>query len=816
MSVPVKRAMVWTAVLLTACASACVAATPRQRVEQLLAAADADAKVADAEAKLTEAEKIVNDRGSRFDASTQLFLRAEVYQTRGRVYAKAWKAQPAHAALRNRAFRASLLALDEYVKLADSLEDRLARLEDRITGELARNRNWKQVAGELSRTNYQQAWTLYNIGVIALTPDEQKTYLRRALDVVDDFTDEGYRSHPIIAQCFLIQALCHYELKEYAKVLTDLKKAVYENTPGEVFKRMTYLRIKSYQALDSDADAEKVGQEYFRKRAAGLKPDTMELRIVLARVRSLAALTEAGRDPVNAEDYQKELDKLSRVLYSQGEPWRSEMARITGARGKVTAFSSLVSARERFAQDRFKDAAETAAKGLALADGATDAKVIVDLRYTRAAALFNDGQWLAAHQAAHDFVVRHGVDPRARDLCRRALTAGLKALKEKPPLTRDDFRKFLAFAESRFPGLDGLDKARWYRANLLLTEKKYTQARAVLQGVAPGAPVYLLAQYGLALAAYRQAETALAKEPPDDAMAAALLGLSADAVERFVTAAAGREMSADEREAAGGIVDIAVASARRLLRLTRPRTVEAVVLLDRIDRMKSLKERAASERLALRLEANIARGKIAEAVKLVDALVKNPEATGEVAHVLAGVVTPVEREVERLTAAGKTAEAQSLARTVVNIYVFILRYAAAGDDLLRDQEDAIRQRLAGALVETGRYRQAKQQYEWLVRKPLHEKSGSVIRGLAVCHTELREYPEALKRWQVLARGLKRESKDWYEARYYVILCHKESGEGDRARTMLQYFLMQNPEIKVAPWDKHFRELARKMGLKDTG
>ena len=786
--------------------------TIRTHVTGLLTEADAAATPANAETKLTQAEAILNDPKTRLPITSRFFLRAELYQTRGRVYARAWKTDRRSAVFRQKAYRASLRALDEYDRLTRALEDDLNRIEKKLNyKDPTKNADWRRVGGELSRANYREAWTLYNLGVVALTPNEQKTYLHRALDVLEDFTDEGYRAHPIVVQCFLAQALCHYELKDYSAVLKTLEKATWENTPKEAFKRMIYLRVRSHQALDADEKAEGEAEGYFRKREVHLKPDAMELQIILARVRSLAALTDPKAEHPDAKRYRERLDKYSKVLYQQGSSWRAELARILGKRGRVSAFTFLVQARELFSRDRFAEAARAAGKGLALND--PDTTVLRELHFTKAASHFNGGDWRRAHEAAFDFIRRFGEDRRSPKMFTRALEAGLKALKGDPKLKGDAFRRFLTYVEKRFPKAEGVAKADWYRANLLLEERKFTEARSLLSAVRPASPAYLLAQYGLALATYKEADAAARAEKPDTNRVVRLLTVAAEAVDRFVAAAATKKLDTDETEAAKTVVDVAVATARRMLRLPKPRGKDAVRLLDRIDALTALRGRAAGERTALRLQANIMKGSVDDATKTIKTLIAQRDESRHVVYALANVVTMIEETIDRAALAGRDAEVKRLSATVVEIYAFLLRYAGKrGDETLAAQEDAMRQRLARALERTGDYERARALYAWLLKRRPRDKSGDALRGLAFCRQKLGEHEKALELWRELAGGLERKTAGWYEARYHLILCRKEMGDTEQARALLEYFLVQNPKIEVAPWNRRFRELARELKL----
>jgi len=780
------------------------------RIGRLLTEARAAPSVALAETKIRQAEKLLADQAGTLDQTDRAFLRADILRSRGRVGVIAWQRDPTDAKLRTGAGKHLTEAVETYGRLVKACEDRLDQIEVALgSRDPSKNEQWRRFNGLVSRANYCEAWSRYNLGLLAADEKQRQERLGKAIELFSSFTAAGYRKHAIVADCFLGQALCLYEQRHYFRVLELLKPARPENTPPAVFKRMTYLRIKAGQAYHKYYETEQSAKQYFDALPAGHKLDAVELGMAVERARCLAVLADAKRNPEYYKLFRGRLDEVSKTIYRHGEPWRTELAKALGKSTDATPFGCLTRARASFTARKFDEAADWAEKGIAAAGAETEAAVLGDLRYALAAARLNGSQWLKAYQAAERFLVHHAADRRAATVVNSGLQAGLKAMKADPPLPPERFGQFLAMLRQQFPTHAEVRKLPWYQAQLALAAGRFDRAEQLLTAVPAGSPIYLEAQYGLALAAAKQAEPLIGK--PDAAKkAVVLLDRAAAAIGRFL-AAAGKAPVGDKQliEAAVGV---AVTAARWNLQLAAPRPAEALRLLDRLDATAAVARRAGARRLAIRVQALVASGRMAEAAGHVDQmLLASSAGKGAAADTLAQIAQPLSAEVDRLLSAGQTDAAKRLGRQVAEIHDRLLRHVQQSEEAsIRSQEPAAREQLAALLVKLDRPIDALPHYKWLTEKTPRAKAGRAMRGLADCYERTRQYTLAAGQWGILARGLKKDTEPWYEARYHWIWCLHKQGESARARKVMRYFRLQHPTIASGPWRQRFDELSRRL------
>ena len=786
------------------------------RIERLLSEVRSAGTLAEAEQRLRRAEKLLEIRGAKIDSTTRRFLQADIRRARGRWAAMAWRRRPTgNDALRETARKELGAAIGEYTGLVQLCEDRLDAMESRLgPGDPSRNRSWRTLRGQISRANYCEAWSHYNLGLIAADEARRKGRFDQAVERFSSFTARGYRNHPIVADCFLGQALCHYERKQYFQVLELLKPARASNTPADIFKRMAYLLIKSAEAYGSYLAAENCAKRYFDALPASHKLDAIELGMALERAKCLGVLADPKQNPEYHKLFRGRLDAVAKAIYARGEPWRTELARVLGRNSGATPFKCLSQAQTLFKSGKFAEAAAKAGEGIAAATAETPPAVLADLRYVRAAAAVNRGKPLEAFRAAGEFLRNHPADRRAGGLCRAALRAGREALQAKPPLPRDDFLGFLAWMEKRLPTHPEAKRIPWYRARVFLDAGRLREAERALGAVPADSPVYVLAQYGLAVAAAKQAEALARRGKADPKEMARLVDGSARAVERFVASAGRRKMSDVELQAARTVVDVAVATARRYLELPAPRPARAVAVLDRADKLAAYRGRAGRQRLALRCRAHLLAGDMAAAERAFSGLLRSPVAAdGNAPPVLASLLGPLMDPFDRLTKAGKTEAAAGLGGRMARMQERVLRSVSASPTpAVRAQEGAARWLLAEILRKVGRHAEAAGQYEQLLPNTPKRKAGPVLRGLAICQEKSRRYASACERWQALAGGLKKKTDGWYEARYHWFWCLYQQGRRDDARKRLAYFRLQHPRIATGIWQAAFDALGQEMHL----
>ena len=784
-------------------------------IARLLTAARAARTAELAEPMLAKAETAFTRLARPADTSGTIdraFLKADVARARGSVAAAGWKRDDSRDDLRQSGRKALLSALEQYVGLVVRCEELLDKLESRIgQKDPSKVPQWKHLRGCVSRANYSEGWCQYHLAVLAEDAKQRNDRLGRGAERFAGFTAKGYGRHPIVADCFLGQALCQFELGQYFQVLELLKPARADNTEADLFKRMTYLRIEAGQAYGSHLAAESAAKAYFDSLPAGHRLDEVELSMAVARAKCLAALADPAKNPDYHKLFRRRLDAVGRTLYDAGPPWRASLAKILGESSGDSALQCLARARALLAEKNSAGSAAEAERGLGLAGKDGDPSVSADLRYALAAAALGAGDNARACRAARDFIRHSPAGSRHAEMARVAVQAGLAAMTAKPPVTAAEMLELLALVERRVPESPQARHAAWHRAKVLLAAGRYAEVAAALEGVGPSSPVYAEAQYGLAVAAVKQVEQ-LASAPGADANSQeALLDLASAAVGRFVSAKGSERGVEDGEKTSERVAKVALAVAQRYLELPAGRSEGAIRVLNSAAKLLPEGTAGARRGMALRAWAQFAGGKT-DAGRTLEALLAPGGDASDTADVLAALVGFLSARFDRLS--GQEAKAARAAgEQLVRVWEVLLADVAKVPPSRRQaREAAVRLPLAQTLLRLGRFAEARPHFGWLVERLPAARAGQAIRGLALCE-ELAGRPDlAGERWAVLARGLEKSTSPWYEARYHWVWCILRQGRKDDARRMLAYFRLQHPAIVDENWRAKFDELARQLGL----
>ena len=783
------------------------AASIEQRVNALTARAMAEPTAAGAETRLAAAERLLRNEGSGIGELARGLLKADINRARGRAYVAVWQRNPAETKLRDQAERCLTQALKEYERLQKLCEEEANRREADLGPAVEKDKKYREACGNVSRTNYAMAWAEYSLGLASATKSERDAHLKKAVERFVSFTASGYKNHPVVTDCFLGQALCLYQLKRYYDITQLLRDATPANTPPDTFKRMQYHLLQAHQALGSHLKVETLAEHYFNSLKPDHKLDAIELEMALARARSLAHLVKSHDMPKYQRKFRASLQEVTSLVRPYGNPWCAQLVEALGESESEGAFVRLTRAREHFRAKQFKEALEEAGRGIDLARSEADDPFLPDLRYAQVAASWNLNRWGDAHAAAFDFLRKHPKDRRAAEVCRLAVQAALRARTEQPPLPPERVLAFMAFVQDSFPKHPEAKKAPWYCADLLLQQELYQEAEQVLRPIRPQSPVYRRALYGLALAAYKQAEALAAKKDVGSAAAAKHLSRAAAAASRFADAA-NKGLPPGEQPLAKAVADIATAAARLYLDLPTPNPAAALAILERTNAMPEIDDKAASQRLALTIVANVLAGNVGAATTLLDKLMKQKAEDPNAANALIAIADPLEQEYERAAAAQKKEAGERLAPKLVSLYAFLLDHGQPG--ATGGQEPALRRRLARSHQRLGQHREAIVQYEWLLAHVPREKSGDVLRGLAIAYQQTRQYDSAIDMWRTLSRGLGKKTEGWFEARCSLIQCHAKAGRVDQARKLMQYFRLQYSQIPFEEWWHKFNALEREL------
>ncbi len=817
-------------IILLACFAACGLAHPTYADEsiagdigRLLEEAVAAPTEALAEKKLVEAEEQYKAARRKLERMELDFLAADLERTRGRIHLVAWQRDATQVARRAEAARHLEQALTIYQRLATEADAQAAQMELRQNREaLEKNTKYQEVNGYVSRAHYALAWVSYHLGLLADNPD-RSTRFEQAVERFSRFTSGDYRNHPVLADCFLGQALCQYELGHDDQVIALLRPATPDNTPPVTFKRMTYLRLKAYLRMHRYRELHETADRYFADRPREQRLDEVELGMAVEWARGLAALAgDPKSNPYHAR-YRERLDQVAAMVQPYGESWQREIIQVSGGQAGNEGLRCLEVARKAFGEGRYADALTQAENGLNLLGQQQPAgdMLAADLRYLRAAAAWNLQQWLVAHRLADDFLRHHASDRRCETLLTHAFEAGVKALKAEPALSPETFLAFLDYAEKTFANHPMVSRFAWERANLFHEAGRYREAEEILGRIPADSPIYRRAQYGLAVIALRQADD-LGKEVKnanDERSLVELLNRSAAAIRRYMLAAT-TELPADAYTEARSVVDIALRTATRYLEPAKPDMPAVQALInDSETLLKILREpnHAADQRLVLTLGIQWLDGRIESANKSLDNLLSRPGGRAAACPHLAVMADILERHYDRRIADGNETGARQLVEPLVRTYTVLLENASQASVAVdRGQEITLRRRLAQNLLRLGRDREALAQYEWLFRQvPDHlplEKAGDILQGLGHCYETVGRYDQALDQWRTLAQGLKENTDDWFEAQYRMIRCHQRAGRLEHAQKLLTLLRLRYPRIESANWRKQLDALDRELTL----
>ena len=677
----------------------------------------------------------------------------------------------------------------EFSDRADAIEQANRNYRDRPS--------YRRAYGYISRVNYDLAWTHYTLALITTGAKQRDVYLQRALHGFIRFTASGYRNHPIVADCFLGQALCFYEQELYYQAAALLEPITRQNSSADTYKRITSLRIQSLQALPSHLQVEQTGQAYFNGLPQGHKLDSIELGMMLQRIKSLAVLAS---DTVNNPYYQSHLDKLAQLveqIYTYGPPWTTALTEPLREIRLNSPAVLMIQVQDYFEKGNYQQACQLAQKALKTALDAGDdlPELLADIRYTLTVTNWNLKKYRDMHLAALDFIRNYPLDHRAAEICTRAVQAGLKGLKENPSLQPESFLSFLELLETYFPDHPDLVKVPWYHAALLIDTGEYTQAETLLKKVPPDSPIYNYALYGLALASARQAHAA-----ENDTERKFYLEQGLENLDKIITSV--NDWPADQQAIQIASLDIALEFVSDFLRLDNPDTTKSQNLLDQIDKISAWSNMQPQKRTALQLRILLT----AEEWEQLDALLEKVQNQPIPNDHMASALTALIKKLEPEYAADENHRSR-----LKNAYEYLLRHNATGqNEESQSREINIRRRYAATMLDCQDYLAARLQYLWLSRNPATRNALDVLRGLARANAAAGYLNDARKNWLQLSHALPKETDNWYEANYNLIEVTFRLNSIEQAAKLLDYFKLCHPDPLPQPWQDKFSQLAEKI------
>ncbi|MBN1845516.1 MAG: hypothetical protein JW810_07515 [Sedimentisphaerales bacterium] len=811
--------------------------SPEARIDQLAAEALASASLADAEDLLGRARRQLESEAGGVKPLTRDFLRAHLDLTYGRILAAAWEKDPQQDPLRQQAQQLLRQTILDHKNLEEQAAAEADRLERKLAADVEKNAWWRQVGGYLSRIAFNRAWAAYSLALVTPAPAERQTLLAEALGLFGQFTHAGYRAHPVVAECFLGEALCYYQLQRYYRVLErlDLDTIHASNTPERIYKKITWLRLTAAGAVPSPWYAVRAAEQYFHDTQR-TSYDPQELELALSWAQSLKALLEDPAARSIAGPLRQRIERVAVIVYPYGQPWHGRLADLIEPFAVESPAACMILARRYFHKQDYARAAAEAQSGLLTLGQVPAMQLAADLRYLRAAACWNQQAWSQAFQAAWDFVALHESDPRAAGMYPQALGAARRDWQGDRRVAAADVKLFLDLLDIRQPDTVPPDERRWSRGWFLLADQQYAAAERQLESIAPGGAFHRSALYGRALAAFRQFEQrklAAAADRPADGVDQEPLRRAVGAIETFLplaTAGGGADetslsTSADAESLSTSMVELCLAVARELLEVSPPDPNAALGLLDGIEQtagllptrdpqvlLNRLAGRAAANgddswqrRSALRLEACVVQADLPTAALWLEVFLTRPSPDASSAAALVRAANRLELLVDRPTVSPATEQAVGI--RLVRLYEQFLREASESPDSpWASQEPILRRRLARNLLRCRRRLEAVDQYRRILADHGIRSNSDVVRSLAQTYEQLQQYDAAAQQWRTLAYGLEARSDGWYEAHYRWIVCCRLAGQTDQAGRLLALFRLRHDPVESAKWSELFDRL----------
>lgn len=780
-------------------------ATIQEEIENLLSEAQMALKKADADERIDRAQSLLQ-RQQTVDENERPFLAGRIDRERAAIYLKFWQRDKQQTAWRDEAYRILQGLLSRYDRLYREWD---AKAQQRAKGLNNRQRKndsqYRTLNINMGRVRYEMAWTQYYLSIATDSSSDRREFLKSAAEKFHDLTSQGYRAHPTVAEAFYGHGLCLYRMAAYDdfnRLISklDADKVSRQDIPAHLYKQITRLRIRASLAASDPFGADRFASEYFGNLGEKEALDDAELDMAIAWAVSVADITASLDQGQGRQSSPASFTRACELVRAAGEPWRSRLARALGDSKLSTGVGHLHKARESFAAKDYEAAVAEAEAGLkAPLDAAVAEDTHAELHYVRFAALWNLSRWRDAHLAGVEFLKQYAGDPRAEDVCSRAVRSGLNALCSDPSITVLQFLENLGFAEKQFPAVADVPEARRRAAEVLIGKGQLRDAEKILRTISSDSPTYCVAQFYLA--------SVLCKQSMDIGLSGsdrkrAGLAESAAALIRFADSAVA-SLSQEGAPSPATITNLAAAVVAELLKLDPPDPNLAIRLLDAIRAIPQITD-GEGRLLALRLEAKTRSGDVDAAVTLIASLSAEQMAARHVAEACLRIVDELEVRAADLAERGENAEAERINLQVIRIFELLLDQAG------QSKEDGVRSwrlrlRLADTLVRLGRYEEAIGYYT-RVADNSPEHAGTAIRGLAMAHACSGKYDMALPWWQTLYARTRTRTPGWLEASYHCILCQLRAGQTQDAGKRMAYFRLESEGMDLGQWTSKFEAL----------
>jgi tetratricopeptide (TPR) repeat protein len=173
---------------------------------------------------------------------------------------------------------------------------------------------------------------------------------------------------------------------------------------------------------------------------------------------------------------------------------------------------------------------------------------------------------------------------------------------------------------------------------------------------------------------------------------------------------------------------------------------------------------------------------------------------------LPGLVV-VARGVDDRLAGAKDSERPQRRQEAIAAYTRLVKLLGDSSEAMASKRNALvaNSKLAQYEYDAGQFQQAGQRLEEMLKA--YPSDRNYLRRAGLTWQRLGEHAQALPHWTKLAAGSDSASEEWYEAKYYQLVCLAKTDPAEAGKAWRQFQLL-HPNVKIAAWKDRFAELEK--------
>ena len=164
---------------------------------------------------------------------------------------------------------------------------------------------------------------------------------------------------------------------------------------------------------------------------------------------------------------------------------------------------------------------------------------------------------------------------------------------------------------------------------------------------------------------------------------------------------------------------------------------------------------------------------------------------------LAGVINQA-RDADAAVASASPSQRPARVAAAVEVYQRLVEIVGQSSEKIAAEKNArvANSKLAGYEYDLGRYAQAAQRLERLL--VAFPDDPAYLRRGGLAQYKSGDVASAIEHWRKLTRGLKTNSPEWYEAKYYQLACLQRIDKSGAVAAYRQFRLL-HPKVDAEPW-----------------